>query len=125
LVNPELGTDAIPGHRSTGTGTIVTVNNQIELAGHYELRKGNETVSVPSFNFNRDESDLKFFNIGELRQQAAKFNLSFINIPDGNPESIAANFSEINQGVRLWKYCIMLALLFLAFEIALLKFWKQ
>lgn len=125
LVNKDLDTDAIPGHRSTGSGTVVTINNQINQAGHYDLRKGNETVLMSSFNYNRSESDLKFLNTEELRNEAARFKLNFINIPEGNQEAVAGKFSEVNQGTRLWKYCIMLALLFLAIEIALLKFWKQ
>jgi hypothetical protein len=125
LINTELGIDAIPGHRSTGTGTVLTVNNQITQAGHYELRKGDETVSVPSFNFNRDESDLRFEDAETLREMAAKFGLPSFSILDGNPEAISGKFSEINQGTRLWKYCIMLVLIFLVIETALLKFWKQ
>ena len=39
--------------------------------------------------------------------------------------SIKSALSELNIGKKYWKYCIILALLFFAAEIALIKLFKQ
>ena len=37
----------------------------------------------------------------------------------------AANIAkEIDRGTSLWRWCIILALIFLAVEVGLLRFWK-
>ena len=43
-----------------------------------------------------------------------------------NPESKDLNYtlSKEKEGIRLWKWCVMLVLLFLTCEIALIKFMK-
>lgn len=55
LVNEDLTLDIIPGHRATGKGTAISINNQVSVAANYELKLRNDLVSVVSMNFNRSE----------------------------------------------------------------------
>jgi hypothetical protein len=71
-------------------------------------------------NYNRMESDLKFADIEQLGNQNP--NLSFINVSGMESAAIA---NEIGRGTALWKYCLLLVLLFLGIETALLLFWKR
>lgn len=118
LQNNELDFDVIPAHRNTGNATLIRLNNQITLANHYELTKGNQPVTVLSFNFNRDESVMRF-------RDSENFEKNYLEFLDGASENLAGSFVQLNEGTPLWKYCIVLALFFLAIEILLLKFWKK
>jgi hypothetical protein len=41
-----------------------------------------------------------------------------------NKASFEAEIEERSQGVVLWRWCLILALLFLLFEVLILRFWK-
>lgn len=118
LKNSNLDFDVIPAHRSTGNATLIGLNNQVTRANHYELTKGDQPVTVLSFNFNRDESVMRFREPESLQK-------NYLELLDGASENLAGNFVQMNEGTALWKYCIILALLFLAIEILLLKLWKK
>ena len=77
-----------------------------------------------SFDFNRKESDLSCFSYSELKEQVANNNLFNIIILETTEKSITQSLTEINQGKKLWKLCVILALLFLAIEVLLLRFMK-
>ena len=72
-------------------------------------------------NYNRKESSLKFFNASELKTAYPQPNVSVVN---GAGAEVAAVVKELDRGTPLWRWCIMLALLFLAIEVALLRWWK-
>jgi hypothetical protein len=125
LINQELGFDAIPAHRPTGSGTIISFSGQVTQAGNFDLRNGDETVATPSFNYNRNESVMQFLTNDELSEIASKNRLNNFNVMNSDKMEVAGSFSADSEGTPLWKYCIILALLFLACEILLLKFWKK
>jgi hypothetical protein len=43
---------------------------------------------------------------------------------DTEDKDISKILTDIGQGKKLWKFCFLLALIFLAFETLLLRFWK-
>jgi len=43
---------------------------------------------------------------------------------EGKAKSLSVVVSELNQGIKLWKTFVLLALLFLALEVVLLRLWK-
>ncbi len=112
----------IPEQKTIGAKVILGVNDQIKEAGFYDLYlTKQDTLSKFAFNYDRKESYLSYFSLQELQKFASK-NLSII---DANAK---ANFTQLvgerSQGISLWRWCVVLALLFLAIEILLLKFWK-
>ncbi|MBL0342553.1 MAG: hypothetical protein IPP71_17615 [Bacteroidetes bacterium] len=125
LINEKSNFDIIPGHRTTGTGTVISINNQVTSAANYDLKLRNEVVAIASFNYNREESLLKFKSDAQLKSEIETLRLKNLKIIDSGDVELTHQFSAINEGTRLWKYCIMLVLLFLAFEVLLLKFWKK
>jgi len=125
IINEDLNFDIIPGHRTTGKGTVISVNSQITQAANYDVSLSSNPVSVISYNFNRDESVMKFFDEDGLTKMIESLRIKNINIISATEQNLTGEFSSINEGTRLWKYCILLVLLFLAFEILLLKFWKK
>ncbi len=124
LVNKALAFDMIPEHRLTGSTSTLLLHNELREAGSYQLQMNNEIASVLAFNFDRNESDLTFFNADELNALTAQFGLTKMKLHGTSKASLASMVAQTNKGVSLWKWCIILALIFMGIEILLLKFWR-
>lgn len=116
--------DIIPEHKVMDAKTEILVHNQITNAGNYNLFAGKDLISGLSFNFNRKESDLNCFTSEELKEQLVDKNFNNFNILETGTQDLKQSLMEIEQGKKLWKLCIILALLFLAVEGLLLRFMK-
>jgi len=63
---------------------------------------------------------LSYFSDAEL----GKLVPQAITISEGGKGSLKNKVTEVNFGLQLWKLCIILALIFLAAEILLIRFYK-
>lgn len=92
--------------------------------GFYNIWKGDSLISVFAFNYNNSESLLDFYSTEELKTLfATNGNVKvFENILDSN---FIESYKNKYQNISLWKYCILLALIFLALEIILIRFLKN
>ena len=117
-------TDIIPEHKVLDSKTAIMVHNQITEAGNYNLYANTELIGGMSFNFNRKESNLTCYSSDELKEEVTKNNLFNISILELQSKSITDSLTELDQGKKLWKLCLILALLFLAVEVLLLRFMK-
>jgi len=117
------GIQFIPSQRMTGSRLFLTVTNEIPAAGIYRLIKDTQGPPLAefAFNFNRKESDLAYFTTSELKELAGSRAVVIEADSRANFETI---IGERNQGTALWRWCIALALLFLAFEQLILRFWQ-
>ncbi len=116
--------DMIPDHKVLDSKTTIYIHNQIQEANNYNLFANTELIQGISFNFNRKESDLTCFNEKELKEQVSKYNLIHVNVLDLDIKNINSTLIELDQGRKLWKFCVILTLLFLAVEVLLLRFMK-
>ncbi len=112
----------IPEQRIVAAKAILGVKEGIKDAGFYSLfTRPDSALYKFGFNFDRRESVLDYFDNKALKD----FTNKNIQIFD---ETAEANFTAIvgekNQGVSLWRWCVILALLFLAGETLILRFWK-
>ena len=114
--------ELIPRTKNDADNTSIFVTEGITLVGNYLLESNTKKLGL-SFNYNRLESDLSTFSLDELKDQAINYSLNS-SIIDTNSASIKSAFNEIKNGATYWKLCIILALLFLAIEIALIKLFK-
>jgi hypothetical protein len=110
----------IPDVRQQEGSTILYTSDQVQQNGIYNLIKQDSTLAVLAFNDNRSESDLSYFKGHDL----AKMMPKSATILQGGKGSIKNEVSELNIGAQLWKLCIILALIFLAAEIILVRFYK-
>lgn len=117
------GVELIPSHRMVGASVKVGFGNTVKESGHYDLSMDGLLLAKPAFNYNRAESHMKFYDADQLKQQVTEARLDNFKI-DANFGAIAMAGNKESTGVPLWKYCIILALIFLTIEILLLKFWK-
>ena len=112
----------IPEQRIVGSRVFITTANQIQQAGFYDLFLQSEAViNKFAFNFDRKESDLACYVPDEL-QTFVGDNIKVLEI---NEEAIlTAKIEERSQGISLWRWFLVMALVFLGVEVLLLKFWK-
>jgi hypothetical protein len=64
---------------------------------------------------------LDCFTKEELKE---KFTGNNIKLLDATNTNLSATITELSKGMALWKVCIILALIFLASEVLLLRFLR-
>ncbi len=125
LINKKEKFDIIPESKIYNNATVLSVHDQIKNAENYDLNAGNSLVAVESFNFNRKESDLSVYTASELTELSSKYGNSRINVIETEGKDLSHSIAQLNEGKRLWKYCIILVLAFLAAEILLIRFFRK
>jgi Aerotolerance regulator N-terminal len=110
----------IPDVRQQEGSTQLFVSDELQETGNYELKKQDSILSVLAFNDNRKESDMSYFNATDLKQIFPQAG----NILQAGQASIKGEVAELNFGLQLWKLCIILALIFLAAEILLTRYYN-
>lgn len=112
----------IPEQRIIGSKVILSINDKIRKDGFYDLFLNEESqLAKYAFNYNRKESQLDYFSSEDLKNYVGP-NLNVIDILDSSV--LTAKIEERSKGIVLWRWCIILALIFLALETLLLRFWK-
>ncbi len=114
--------EIIPEQKTIGAKLILGINNLVAESGFYKMFDAkNELVNEFAFNFNRKESDLSCYTPSEIKEKL-NHNMNLLN------ENAEANFTSIvgerDKGIILWKWFVVLALIFLALESLIIRFWK-
>lgn len=116
--------DIIPEMRRANNRLNFYMQNQITNPGFYNLVHKDKPILPLAFNYNRMESELDFFKLEELDKLIADYHLvSFRNLAAGE-KSITTSILETSGNTKLWKLFIILTLIFVAIEIALIRFLK-
>ena len=110
----------IPDVKQQEGSTLLYLPDQLTETGIYDLKKQDSTAAVLAFNDNRSESDLSYLTAAALDKIFPK-NATVLNGNKLNADTIAGT---ANSGLQLWKLCIILALIFLAAEILLIRYFK-
>ncbi|SDD93945.1 N-terminal double-transmembrane domain-containing protein [Mucilaginibacter pineti] len=110
----------IPDVRQQEGSTLLYLSDQLHETGIYMLKKQDSTLAALAFNDNRSESDMSYLGAAELKEIMPK---STALLTGGNA-SLKGIVAETNFGTQLWKLCIILALIFLAAEILLIRYFK-
>jgi hypothetical protein len=112
----------IPGQRSMTNKVYLNLDQQFTEAGFYEVvNEKKQRSEFVALNFNRQESQLDCFTKEELKE---KFTGNNIKLLDATNTNLSATITELSKGMALWKVCIILALIFLASEVLLLRFLR-
>ncbi|MEM9888030.1 MAG: BatA domain-containing protein [Bacteroidota bacterium] len=113
----------IPEQRVVRSKVVLGVNNQVQEAGFYNLYLDpKEILHQYAFNYDRKESNLSYYNETDLANLVG----DRINIIRA---SAKADFEQLigerSQGRVFWRWCLILALVFLGLEVLLLRLWKE
>lgn len=112
-------TEFLPEQRPLGSKVLLNMHEQIVSSGTYEIiLPGSDFQRYVSFNYDRTESDLTALSKQELEE---RYGSSGAAILEGSDTGLQASISRLAGGVHLWKLCIILALVFLAVEVGLLR----
>ncbi len=114
-------TDFIPQQVNQGNFTQITTIDDITDAGFYDVTKEGESVKKLAFNYNRKESDVNCYKPSELSE---KFGTQVSVLDQADNTNLAKIIKEREQGIFLWRLFLILALVFLAIESLILRFWK-
>ena len=112
----------IPEQKVIGPKVILGFNNQITEAGYYSLfLNEGEQLADYAFNYDRKESNLGYYNDSDLSAMTSdRFNI----IETNSAADLTPIIGERSRGVILWRWCLILALVFLGVEVLLLRLWK-
>jgi hypothetical protein len=124
LVNTEKKFDIIPEQRSGNNYINLFFRDQVKESGNYNLLLKNKLSGIVSFNYDRKESVMSFYNKDEITKIIDENHLSNLKLFEATSKGITAQLMQLNEGIRFWKWCIVFVLIFLAIEILLLKFLK-
>jgi hypothetical protein len=104
----------IPIQQSKANQVNIKTSDDPSIAGTFNIEKGKEFIEHVSYNYNRNESSLQYAD--PINWQGVEV---FNSIND-----LFNSIAEDNTVNNFWKLFAILALLFLIFEMLLLKFYK-
>ena len=112
----------IPKQIPTSTDLLLDEGGNINKSGIYQVLQNDSIIRKIAYNYNRLESQLKYADVKDISDKLNK------NVKVFDNKNKNYNFTKMinakQRGVELWKWAIILALLFLAIEVLLLRFWK-
>ncbi len=120
----DTGEKFIPEKNNSNRGVRLNFVDQIKTAGHYLVKNDNTTLAALAFNYDRKESDLRYYNSQELEDKLESLSLKNASIVKNIESNFSEIFDELQNGKQLWKWCILLALFFIACEVLISRFWK-
>lgn len=120
------GFDFIPQYSpSPVQGNIrLHLQQNIQEAGNYLITNKDTAITGIAFNYNRKESDLAFYTTDELKEMISDVTGFNISLVDTDTPFLTKSIKELQQGNHYWRLFLMLALFFLAAEIAILRLWR-
>ena len=71
------------------------------------------------------KTNLAAFTRDELAAEAQAAGLGNIEVLDASKPGFANTLTELSEGKKYWKLCIILCLLFLALEVIIVRVWKS
>lgn len=112
----------IPQQKAVGSKVLITPGDQATEAGIYTVYTGTESEGeLVALNYDRKESQLDYYSASDLKDMFPQENIHFL---DAVEASITGTVKDLQQGIALWRICIVLALVFFGAEVLLLRFLK-
>lgn len=111
----------IPAVSTIGNNNVMDVRNQIKESGQYSLNLEDRAIETFAFNYDRTESEVTY---GDLNTIGAQMSDKVEILNDVAMANISDFISQRTEGIKLWRWCLILGLLFLLLETALIRFWK-
>jgi hypothetical protein len=111
----------IPEWKIINSNTYLLIPAEITQAGWLTLQNKQQNIRAIALNYNRSESNLSYLNTSALSDFGFKtaiiYEASFYNFKN--------TIAQDNFGLQLWKICVILALVFLASEVLILRFFSR
>lgn len=115
--------EVIPAVYPQNAESMLDLSGSTLKTGFYEIIQNDRTLKTIALNYTKAESQLESYDNEQLKQLFTQNK--YIKVVD------ASGINEVVKEIKddfdnnyLWKYCLVLSLLFLAIEILLLRFLK-
>ncbi|MCB2411171.1 BatA domain-containing protein [Hymenobacter lucidus] len=112
----------VPAQRWEAGTLRLTIPATVQEAGFYQVVYNNRVLTTLALNIDKDESELSYYSAAELRQLIGPNRPNIQVYESGTDRSVAAHYKAQRVGTPLWRYCLLLALVFLLTEVLLLRF---
>jgi len=93
-------------------------------SGNYSIETPDQKLGFLSINYNRKESKIASLSESEITDLFEASGIKTQSISNAAGWS-GASFLQLDQPLTYWKWCVVLALLFLLSEMAIIYFWKN
>ncbi len=103
----------IPLQQTKSNYVTLTTAEEPAISGTYQIQKENETLEAVSYNYDRTESELSYANVEDWNGAEV-----FTSV-----ENLFETISEENSITGFWKWFAIFALIFLIFEMLILKYF--
>ena len=113
----------IPKQNWKENSVEIFLRSKIFEPGFYSVIQDGKVIEHLAFNFNRNESDLSQFSAEEFKIQAENKGLK-VEVLNGSAETLTATINALGKAQGLWKYFIILSLIFIVLEISFLRILK-
>ncbi|MBP6390426.1 MAG: BatA domain-containing protein [Flavobacteriales bacterium] len=120
LLGPE-GTDLLAETRRSATGLGLMLEGEDLPAGPYAITSGRDTLAMLALVHDRKESSRDLIPPQELRERLEQAGLSAYRVADMAPGGVSLSLDDLDRGRKLWPWFILVALLFLAAEVVLIR----
>lgn len=115
--------EIVPTQRRVGNSVFLDLPKYELSQGFYHVTLNEDTVNLVAFNPDKMESILARYRVEEVKQLLG--SSSNISLFEGTSASVLTNeIKERYLGQPLWKYAVILALLFMVAEILFIRFLK-
>ncbi len=109
----------IPETELVGGELEVFLNGELSESGNYEVVSQEKVVAAFGVNYHRDESDFEGYTLEDLQPFAAQPWVNLLDVSALQNSGESPQF--IDSSRKLWKWFVLLALVFLVCEILLIK----
>ena len=124
LFSPITQFSVIPNQKFKNSKLNLSLNNINLQNGYYNLMLADSVIAVFAFNYNRDESEMSFYNIDEINALSEKSRIRHFNILNTSDTNYKEVINALQKENNFWKLFIILALSVIFMEILILRFWK-
>lgn len=111
----------IPEWKIINSNTYLLIPAEINQAGWLSLQNKQQNIRAIALNYNRSESNLSYLNSSAL----SDFGFKTAIIYEASFHNFKNTIAQDNFGLQLWKICVILALVFLASEVLILRFFSR
>lgn len=122
--NEEVGFEMIPAHEVRNNRVVLFLQDALPEAGFYELRMRDSVFHVMAWNDSRLESDMAFVGEEEIAKTFKEAGIDLMAVLDADDFAGNDLMQAMARQSSIWKWFVLLALLALAGEVAVLRFWK-
>jgi hypothetical protein len=124
LSRPGDDFEIIPEVRNTGPSVLIYPRGQVLEAGIYSLALNDKPAGLLAFNYDRAESDPELYSSDEITSILRKDQIKYFALLKDNKTPVSKQVRELQQGTPLWKLFLLVALLFIATEIAIIRIMR-